>query len=238
MAAFEHFSMCYGRSVTRTCLVHPFGHPFSPALRLAFCLGVLGALSGHPATSGAATQSAAERSAKDYQPNATLLTQDGKSVRFYDDLVHGRVVIINMMFTTCASICPPMTANLVQVQKLLREKLGARFGKDVRMLSITVDPATDTPQVLKQYVERYRIAPGWDFLTGKKADIDALLAKLGSSDPDKDRHSGMLLIGNDAARAWQKGFAMADPAEITNTVIKLLNMPAPEKPAEKSGDKP
>jgi protein SCO1/2 len=170
-----------------------------------------------------------ERSARDYQPNVTLTTQDGKSVRFYDDLIKGRVVLINMMFTTCVSICPPMTANLLRVQKLLQEKLGARLGEDVRMLSITVDPETDTPAVLKQYATRYQVGPGWYFLTGKKADVDALLAKLGSSDPDKDRHSGMLLIGNDATRTWQKVFAMSEPADIAGAVMKLLALPGEKK---------
>jgi protein SCO1/2 len=222
--------MCYGRSVTRTCLVLPF------------CMAVSGLpVLGLPAIGRAATakapSAAAERSANDYQPNAVLLTQEGKSVRFYDDLVRGRVVLINMMFTTCGSICPPMTTNLLRVQKLLVEKLGPRFGKEVRMLSITVDPNTDTPAVLKQYASRYQVGPGWDFLTGKKSDIDALLAKLGSSDPDKDRHSGMLLIGNDPAHTWQKGFAMADPAEIAGTVIKLLSL-SPAATPSGGGDKP
>lgn len=192
---------------------------------LCVCFGAAGASDCAAATT-AATTTGGERTAKDYQPNATLLTQDNKSVRFYDDLVKGRVVIINMMFTTCASICPPMTANLLRVQKLLREKLGPRFGQEVLMLSITVDPETDTPAVLKQYAARYQIGPGWTFLTGKKADIDALLAKLGSSDPDKDRHSGMLLIGNDAARTWQKVFAMSEPADIAGAVVKLLALGA------------
>jgi protein SCO1/2 len=93
------------------------------------------------------------------------------------------------------------------------------------MLSITVDPETDTPAVLKQYARRYEIGPGWTFLTGQKADVDALLAKLGSSDPDKDRHSGMLLLGNDATRTWQKGFAMAEPADIASAVLRLLGRP-------------
>ena len=176
-----------------------------------------------------AAHAATERSAKEYQPNVALLTQDGKSVHFYDDLVKGRVVLINMMFTTCVSICPPMTANLLRVQKLLSEKLGRRFGEEVRMLSISVDPEVDTPAVLKQYATRYQVGPGWYFLTGKKADVDALLAKLGSGDPDKDRHSGMLLIGNDAARTWQKVFAMSEPADIAGAVLKLLSLPRGEK---------
>ncbi len=182
-----------------------------------------------PATTAAA---AAQRSAtaKDYQPNIELLTQDGKRVRFYDDLVKGRVVLINMMFTTCVSICPPMTGNLLKVQQLLQsrlsQKLGARLWEKVLMLSITVDPETDTPAVLSEYARRYKVGPGWYFLTGKKAEIDALLSKLGSDDPDKNRHSGMLLLGNDATHTWHKVFAMSEPADIAGAVEKLLSLGA------------
>ena len=186
-------------------------------------VGQAPAIAATPGQAAAAADKG-ERSAKEYQPNVPLVTQDGKAVRFYDDLVKGRVVLINMMFTTCASICPPMTANLLRVQKILREKLGPRFGQEVLMLSITVDPEVDTPAVLKQYATRYQVGPGWTFLTGKKTDVDGLLAKLGSTDPDKDRHSGMLLIGNDPARTWQKGFAMSEPADIAGVVLKLLEL--------------
>ena len=211
--------------MTRT--LSPSAHPLVTRRQAIFALSAIAAISTSNAALFSPARAATERSAKDYQPNAALLTQDGKSVRFYDDLVKGRVVLINMMFTTCVSICPPMTANLLRVQKLLAQKLGPRFGEDVRMLSITVDPEVDTPAVLKQYASRYQVGPGWYFLTGKKPDVDALLAKLGSGDPDKDRHSGMLLIGNDAAHTWQKVFAMSEPADIVGAVLKLLELPRP-----------
>lgn len=200
------------------------------AAQLFGLVGALALLSG-PETAHGLTPAGAAKSAKDYQPGAELVTHEGKTVRFYDDLVKGRVVIINMMFTSCASICPPMTANLVKAQKILQERLGPRLGKEVLMLSVTVDPETDTPKVLKAYVERYKIGPGWLFLTGQRATIDALLAKLGSTDPDKDRHSGMLMIGNDAARTWRKVFAMSDPADIAAAVEKMLALSTPAGPA-------
>lgn len=210
---------CYSPDVTRIRTVSGLSALLVGALAL-----------GDTATAAAATPAGAARSAKEYQPGAELVTHEGKSVRFYDDLVKGRVVLINMMFTTCASICPPMTANLVKVQKLLAEKLGPRLGKDVLMLSVTVDPETDTPKVLKEYAARYKVGPGWYFLTGPRATVDALLAKLGSSDPDKDRHSGMLMIGNDVAHTWRKVFAMSDPADIASAVEKMLTLGTPTTP--------
>lgn len=165
----------------------------------------------------------AERSAKDYQPNLTLVAHDGRSVRFYDDVLKDRIVLLNTMFTSCAGICPPITTNLLAVQKALAPYLG----KQVLMVSITVDPKTDTPKVLAQYVERFAVGPGWLFLTGKPAVVDAVLAKLGDADPDKNRHSGMLLIGDEASHSWRKVPAMSPPADIAGLVEKLLTRRAP-----------
>src|ERR1700752_4043479 len=61
-----------------------------------------------------------------YFPNVTLTTQDGRSVRFYDDLIKGKIVAINLIYTSCEYNCPLETARLAQVQKLL----GDRMGKD------------------------------------------------------------------------------------------------------------
>src|SRR5213593_551358 len=87
----------------------------------------------------------------EYFPNVVFRTQDGARVRFYDDLIKGKVVLINFFFTSCTSICPRTTDNLAKVE----EALGDRLGRDVRMISITVDPTTDTPDVLRKYALRY-----------------------------------------------------------------------------------
>ena len=171
------------------------------------------------ATKGTIAAAAAKpHAAAAYRPDLELVTQDGKTVRFYDDLVAGRIALINFMFTTCTSICPPMTANLAQVQRLLKDYLGDR----VVMISISVDPETDTPAVLKAYAERYGARPGWYFLTGKRDHIEAVVSKFGDNSRDKLQHSGMLLIGNDPARTWVKGFAMTAPEEIAASVRRLL----------------
>src|SRR2546426_5265504 len=106
--------------------------------------------------------------ASDTLPNVVVQTQDGTRLRFYDDLIKGKVVLINFMFTSCTTQCPLTTANLVKVE----EALGERLGRDVVMISITVDPAVDTPAVLKKYSRRYHTKPGWYFVTGSRTDID------------------------------------------------------------------
>lgn len=153
-----------------------------------------------------------------YFPNHVLLTQDNQPVRFYDDLLKNKIVLINFMFTTCKGVCSPMTANLAKVQ----QQLGDRLGKDVVMLSFTVDHETDTPAVLKKYAESFKAKPGWYFLTGKKENLDWVLYKLGGFVEDKNAHQLKVIIGNEATGEWQKLHAMANPTEIAAAVLKLL----------------
>lgn len=156
--------------------------------------------------------------AASYFPNLELLTQDSKPVHFYDDLLKGKVVLINFMFTTCKGVCSPMTANLAKVQRYL----GERVGKEVLMLSISVDPETDVPSVLKKYADSFRAQPGWYFLTGEKKNVDGVLAKLGGAAPDKNQHTSVLLIGNVPTGEWVKAHAMLNPTEIADTVVKMI----------------
>jgi cytochrome oxidase Cu insertion factor (SCO1/SenC/PrrC family) len=161
--------------------------------------------------------SPAEAQAASYFPNLELLTQDGARVHFYDDVLKGKTVLINFLFTTCAGVCSPMTANLARVQKYL----GDRLGHDIVMISITVDPRTDTPPVLKDYAAKFGAKPGWYFLTGSEANVDDVLSKLGGYVEDKNQHSSVLIIGNVARGGWRKLFAMDDPATIANVAIDL-----------------
>jgi protein SCO1/2 len=146
----------------------------------------------------------------DYFPNIALTTQDGEAVHFYD-LIKGKIVAIDLIYTTCQYACPLETARLAQVQKML----GDRVGDDVLFLSITIDPDHDTPAVLKEYADRYHVGPGWLFLTGKLADIDLLSKKLGlysEPNPDnKDGHTPTLLIGNETTGQWIPGSALDNP---------------------------
>src|SRR5207244_1760936 len=102
-----------------------------------------------------------------YFTDVPLIDQDGKELRLYNDLIKDKVDIINSMFTSCNSVCPPMTMNLQRIQ----DWLGDRLGKEVVILSFSVDPATDTPQTLKAFANKYNARPGWHFLTGKKENL-------------------------------------------------------------------
>ena len=155
-------------------------------------------------------------------PNVELITQDGKKVRFYDDLIKGKVVALELMYTTCNYNCPLETARLVQVQKML----GDRMGKQVFFYSLTIEPKTDTPKVLKAYAEKYKIGPGWTFLTGKEADIKLISKKLGLDflpDPnDPDGHTPSLLIGNEATGIWMRNSALDNTRFIALKIQQMI----------------
>jgi protein SCO1/2 len=148
----------------------------------------------------------------DYFPNVPLTTQDGKVVRFYDDLLKGKSVAINLIYTRCSASCPLETAKLTQVQRIL----GDRVGKDVFFYSISIDPKHDTPEVLKAYAQKYHIGPGWLFLTGKEDDIKLVAKKLGLSSltdlSNRDRHMPSLMIGNEPAGKWMRQSAVDNPS--------------------------
>lgn len=139
-----------------------------------------------------------------YFPNAMVTTHEGKVVRFYDDLIKGKVVIINAMYTVCTGSCPTNTASLLNLQ----EALGARVGKDIFIYSITLQPEIDDARALKEYAKKYGARAGWTFLTGKRDDMELIRRKLGfyDSDPIADavlsNHAGIFRIGNDRLGRW------------------------------------
>jgi protein SCO1/2 len=160
---------------------------------------------------------------KNYFPNLTLITQDGKRVRFYDDLLKGKLVAINLIYTSCRDLCPLETAKLAQVQKLL----GDRVGKDIFFYSISIDPKHDKPEVLKAYAKKYNAGPGWFFLTGKPEDIELISKKLGLySEPDpsnRDGHTPSLMIGNVPAGQWMKNGALDNPKFIALMIGQFMD---------------
>lgn len=158
-----------------------------------------------------------------YFPNVTLTTQHGQKVRFYDDLVKGKIVAVNFIYTSCKYACPLETARLAQVQRLL----GDRMGRDVFFYSITIDPAYDTPAVLKEYAAKFDAGPGWLFLTGRQEDIDLLNRKLGLySEPNPsnpDGHTPHLLVGNEVTGQWIRNSGVDDPRFLATTIGTWLN---------------
>lgn len=161
-----------------------------------------------------------ERSAAEkYFSDVELIDQDGRKLRFYNDILKNKVLAINTFYTTCTSICPPMNRNFEKMQ----EALGDRLGKDVFLISISVDPETDTPPRLKEYGRRFHARPGWLFLTGKKENVDWALYKLGQYVETKDAHTSLFIIGNEPKGLWKKAFGLAKAEELIRILEDVIN---------------
>jgi protein SCO1/2 len=159
----------------------------------------------------------------DYFPNVPLITRNGSTVHFYDDLLRGKTVAIELIYTRCKDACPLETARLAQVGRLL----GDRVGRDIFFYSISLDPEHDTPAVLKTYAEKFHAGPGWEFLTGKPADIEQISRKLGLySEPnsgDRDGHTPTLLIGDEPSGQWMRTAALDNPRLLARMIGQWLS---------------
>ncbi|HLM55060.1 MAG TPA: SCO family protein, partial [Pyrinomonadaceae bacterium] len=147
-------------------------------------------------------------------PDVELLDQDGRKVRFYSDLVRGKTVAVNFIFTTCTTVCPPLGATFARVQK----ELGGRVGRDVQLISVSVDPVTDTPERMKAWGEKFKAGPGWTLVTGEKAAVDELLKALAASTARKEDHTPTVLIGNDAKGEWTRAYGLTAPSKLVRII--------------------
>jgi protein SCO1 len=147
-------------------------------------------------------------------PEVAVLDQDGRRLDFYRDLVKGRVVAINFIFTTCTTICPPLGATFAKVQA----QLGERAGRDAHLISISVDPVTDTPERLKAWGAKFNAGPGWTFVTGEKREIDRLLGALNASVTRREDHSPVVLIGDESKGDWVRAYGLAKPAQLLSLI--------------------
>jgi protein SCO1 len=170
-----------------------------------------------------ATISARDLIHRRYFPDVTLTTQEGKRVRLFDDLIRDKIVVINFFYATCEGICVPITANLVKVQALLRN----RVGRDIFMYSFTLKPRMDSPAVLKDYAARFQTGPGWSFLTGDPNDLELVRRRMGFIDPDPARdadklnHTGMVRYGNEPLQLWSACPGMSRPDSIAKSILAV-----------------
>ncbi|WP_437807325.1 SCO family protein [Sorangium sp. So ce1078] len=163
--------------------------------------------SGSPAGDDAAAMA--------YFTDTELVDQDGRARRFYTDLLRGRKVLIHFAFTSCKGVCPTMAANLARVQALL----GKRAGKEIAILTITVDPVNDTPKVLKQFAAKFNAGDGWRFLTGTPENVEKVLGRLGGLTKKPEEHTSTLLIGDTTTGMWLKTVATERP----ETIVRLVD---------------
>jgi protein SCO1 len=165
-----------------------------------------------PADSASGTRRDAE-----YFTNLPVITHEGKTARFYDDLIKGRKVVFNFAYLNCTDICPLATSRLAEVKR----RLGDAVGRDVFFYTITMDPARDTPELLKMYADAFDAGPGWQFLTGKPEDIEQIRYRLGDRARKLSEHRNDLILGNDAEGDWARSSTFADLNVLVATIREL-----------------
>lgn len=175
-----------------------------------------------PATAASAEPATRRPWGANHFPNVALLTQHGKPVRFYDDLLKGKAVVINLVYTRCEDLCPLETARLAQVRQLL----GQTRREQIHFYSLSIDPEHDTPPVLKAYAEKFQVGENWLFLTGRRSDIERLAKRLGLSSltdaADRDRHLPMLMIGKEPTGEWMRLSATDNPRFLAGKIESFL----------------
>jgi protein SCO1 len=157
--------------------------------------------------------------AQKYFSDITLVNQDGQPVRFYSDLLKDKVVVLNAFFATCQGSCLPMNRSLEKVQEAFKD----RMGKDLFIISISVDSDLDTPVSLKEYAKKLNAAPGRLFIAGKKENVNWALYKLGQYVEYKEQHTNIFIVGNERTGLWKKVFGLAKADEIIKAVESVLN---------------
>lgn len=151
-------------------------------------------------------------------PDVPVLDQHGNKLHFYTDLIKDKTVAINFIFTNCTTICPPLAATFARLQK----EMGDRVGKDVHLISISVDPVTDTPERLKAWGAKFKAGPGWTFVTGEKQDMDKLLNALGAAVSKREDHTPAMIIGNDSKGVWTRTYGLAKITQILGVIDDVM----------------
>lgn len=146
-------------------------------------------------------------------PDPVLIDQDGNKHRFYSDLVKGNLVLMNSIYTTCEGTCPMQTA----IFSLVRKLLGDRLGREIQMISVSLDPATDTPERLKKFAEQHGGASeGWTFLTGSRKDVARVLKAMDLYSANPEEHTPIAAVGNEPGGVWLKVINLNSPVELVS----------------------
>lgn len=201
------------------------------ARRLGALLLVLAAVAALPAAAQeAARETDAELSperaraveaARRYFTDVELVNQYGEPMRLYSDLLQGKVVVINTIFTACTGICPVMSKAFEAIQ----DRVGDRLGEDVHLISVSVDPENDTPEKMRRWGEQFHARRGWYLVTGDPENVAFALQKLGQHVEDPESHQAIMLMGNDRTGLWKKAFGLAGAEELIEVFDSVLNDP-------------
>ena len=167
---------------------------------------------------GPTNEAAEEERARKFFTDLEVIDQNGNKLRFYSDVLKGRVVLINFIFTNCPDACPMVTHKLMQVRNMMVPAIK----DDVWFISISVDPERDTPEAMKEFAEKQGVDESrWLFLTGTKQNLEFIVKRLGQYTQEVEAHSTLMLAGNDRTRHWTRVMPMVPPEGVAQQLRAL-----------------
>ena len=149
-------------------------------------------------------------------PDVTLINQDAKKVRFPVAALSGRPVLLNFLFTSCTTICPPLAAGFARFQ----EATGAEAAT-VSLISVSIDPDHDTPAAMKKYLKRFSARPGWDFLTGRYADVALVMKAFDAYSENKMDHFPLTFLRGPGSEHWVRLYGLLGTSELVAEYRKV-----------------
>jgi protein SCO1 len=150
-------------------------------------------------------------------PDLVIRDHQGRKVRFYSDLIKGKVVVLSFFYTSCIYSCATQGKTFAALQSLL----GDRLGKSVFLISVSTDPATDTPARLKEWSKRYGVQPGWTLVTGDVSEMNKLLLPFTGNPAGAGMHLPTTFIGNDKTGSWTSASGVFAPEDVLNALNNL-----------------
>ncbi|MBN2432016.1 MAG: SCO family protein [Acidobacteria bacterium] len=157
------------------------------------------------------------RTLAQYQvPDVTLVTQEGERVSLSQLLDTDRPVLLDFVFTTCTTICPVLTAGFADLQR----QLGPQ-AEDVLMVSVSIDPEHDTPEVMLEYLQRFEAGPNWTFLTGNRADIEKTMRAFDAYVANKMSHLPLTFLKAPGAEKWVRIHGLISTADFMKEFQQL-----------------
>lgn len=148
-----------------------------------------------------------------------VIERSGRELRFYSDVLEGKIAVVDFIFTRCSGVCPMLSATMGGLQR----RLGDLVGREVVLVSISIDPEHDSPAVLDGFARRFQAGPGWLFLTGSRQNIDWISYKLGAYNDEKEAHFAGFLVGDTLTGEWSKVVASASLDEFAALVRGLVD---------------
>jgi len=158
-------------------------------------------------------------SSQDYSPpDVTLVNQAGEKQSLQELLSQDRPVALNFIFTTCTTICPVMTSTFAA----MRRELDASELERLQVISISIDPDYDRPEVLHTYSQRFSAGENWVFLTGNSLDVNNVMRAFGVYEGSKMNHKPVSLLRKTPGNSWLRVDGLASGKNLAELVEKNL----------------